>query len=267
MSLAPQTTPNFLINGAETLVRVKPVELSAKWGELIVESGPWLRDPAAGFARGALAVSLDDVTGYVVAAGSPPNTWPVSIGIRIDLLADPPVDGSELVVTGELVARDERGGTTRGTVTDSAGAVIALITQRSHLVAVDGPPTAPAVSFEAPAETVCIREALGIREIARGVIEMPATPWAANGIGNLHGGILICAAEFAAMSALGADGDLRSTSIDMAFVRPGSADDTTTFSAEVMHTGRSVSVVRVVATGASGKACAIATVTAQRVSS
>ncbi|WP_067662176.1 PaaI family thioesterase [Nocardia miyunensis] len=267
MSRTPPTTPDFVINGAEALVRVKPVDLSSEWAELRVESGPWLRDPVAGFARGAMAVPLDDVTGYIVASGSPRHSWPVSLGFRIDLVADPPVDGSELVVTGELVARDERGGTTRGTVTDSTGAVIALITQRSHLIPVDGPPTAPAVPFEAPPDEVCIRTALGIRETARGVVELPGTALAANGIGKIHGGILICGAEFAAMSALGADGDLRSTSIDMAFVRPGSADDPTTFRTEVMHVGRSLSVVRVVATGATGKACAIATVTAQRVSS
>ncbi|MFF3572673.1 PaaI family thioesterase [Nocardia jiangxiensis] len=267
MSHTPHATLDFLINGAEALVRVQPVDVSAEWGELIVESGPWLRDPAAGFARGALAVPLDDVTGYIVAAGSPRDSWPVSLGIRIDLVADPPVDGSQLVVTGELVARDDRGGTTRGTVVDSTGAVIALITQRSHLVPVEGPPTAPVVAFDAPPDGVCIRDALGIREPSRGVVEMPGTVLSANGIGNVHGGILICGAEFAAMSALGADGDLRSTSIDMAFVRPGSADETTTFRTEVMHTGRSLAVVRVVATAATGKACAIGTVTVQRVSS
>jgi uncharacterized protein (TIGR00369 family) len=261
------TTPGFLVSGAEALVRVRPVGLSAERARLTVESGPWLRDPAAGIARGILAVPLDDVTGYIVAAGSPRHTWPVSLGIRLDLIADPPVDGSELVVTGELVARDERAGTTRGTVSARDGAVLALITQRSHLIPVDGPPTVPAMPFEAPPAGVGIRDALGVREIGRGILELPGTPLAANGSGNVHGGILIATAEFAAMSALGADGALRGTSIDTVFVRPASAGETTTFRAEVLHTGRSLAVVRVIATGATGKTCAIATVTVQRVTS
>ncbi|WP_342749330.1 PaaI family thioesterase [Nocardia nova] len=92
----------------------------------------------------------------------------------------------------------------------------------------------------------------------------PLPAFAANGIGDVHGGILLCGAEFAAMSALEADGSLRTTSIDMVFVRPGNANDTTTFRAEVVHRGRSLAVVRVVAVNASGKTCAEATVTVQR---
>lgn len=260
-------TPEFLISGAEALVRVSPLRLSPQRAELSVETGPWLRDPVAGFSRAALAVPLDDVTGYIVAAGSPPGRWPVSLGIRLDFLADPPVDGARLAVTGELVARDDRGGTTRGLVSDESGAPIALVTQRSHLVPVDAPPTAPALRFTAPANGATIRDALNVREVGRGVVEMPATPLAANGMGNVHGGILICASEFAAMSALEAAGDYRSASIDIVFVRPGDADDVTTFCADVVHSGRSLAVVRVTASNSSEKACAVATVTMQRVSS
>ncbi|MGW5519190.1 PaaI family thioesterase [Nocardia africana] len=265
MSAASAPIPGFLISGAEALLRVAPVGLSPERAELSVEAGPWLRDPVAGFCRAALAVPLDDVTGYIVAAGSPRGRWPVSLGIRLDLLADPPVDGSRLVVTGELIARDDRGGTTRGLVTDAAGTALALITQRSHLVPVDEPPTTPAVPFSTPANTATIRDALGIRAAGRGVVEVPPGPFAANGMGNVHGGILICASELAAMSALGATGDYRSTSIDIVFVRPGNADDVTTFCADVVHTGRSLAVVRVTASNSSDKACAVATVTLQRV--
>ncbi|MEV4123794.1 hotdog domain-containing protein [Nocardia sp. NPDC049707] len=264
--MTPASVPEFLISGAEALVRVSPLSLSPERAELTVESGPWLRDPVAGFSRGALAVPLDDVTGYIIAVGSRRDRWPVSLGIRLDFLADPPTDGSPLAVTGELITRDDRGGATRGTVTDASGAAIALITQRSHLVSLDGPPTGPVAPFVEPSGATSIRDALGIRERARGVVDMPATALAANGMGNIHGGVLICGVEFAAMSALEADGHLRSTSIDIVFVRPGNAADTTTFCAEVMHRGRSLAVVRVVGANSSGKACAVATVTVQRVS-
>lgn len=218
----------------------------------------------AGCSRGALGVPLDDVTGYLVAAGAPPGKWPVSLGIRIDLLADPPLGGPPMTVTGELIARDEKGGTTRGAVTDGAGRVIALIVQRSHLVPlVDRPAPAPAPVVAPPPAGVTVREALGFRSPQPGVLKLPATPLAANGMGNVHGGILICGAEFAALSALDATGDLRATSVDIAYVRPADARGTTTFRGRVLHRGRSLAVVRVTAVNSANKPCVIATVTIQ----
>ncbi|WP_348537489.1 PaaI family thioesterase [Nocardia carnea] len=217
----------------------------------------------AGCSRGALGVPLDDVTGFLVASGAPPGKWPVSLGIRIDLLADPPLGGPPMSVTGELIARDEKGGTTRGAVTDAEGRVIALIVQRSHLVPLAGRPAPAPVPAVAPPAGVTVREALGFRAPEPGVLKLPATPLAANGMGNLHGGILICGAEFTALSALDAAGDLRATSVDIAYVRPADPQGTTTFRGRVLHRGRSLAVVRVTAVNSSNKPCAIATVTIQ----
>lgn len=245
------------------MLRVGRAVLATDTSRLSVESGPWLRDPVAGCSRGALGVPLDDVTGYLVASGAPAGTWPVSLGIRIDLLADPPLGGPPMDVTGELVARDDRGGTTRGMVTGSGGRVIALIVQRSHLVLLARPPVSAPVPAVAPPAGVTVREALGFRALEPGVLKLPATPLAANAMGNVHGGILICGAEFAALSALDAAGDLRATSIDISYIRPADARGVTTFRGRVLHRGRSLAVVRVTAVNSSNKPCAIATVTVQ----
>lgn len=229
-----------------------------------MKSGVWLKDPVAGSCRGALGVPLDDVTGYVVAAGTDADRWPVSLGIRLDFLADPPIDGTRMSVTGELIARDDRGGTTRGAVADDSGRPIALVTQRSHLIAVSTRPSSSTANFDLPAGEMTVRDALGFRDVAVGVVELPPTSLAANGMGNVHGGVLICGSEFAAMSAVGAGGVLRTTSIDIAYVRPGDASSITTFRAEVVHQGRSLAVIRVAAANSSGKPCALATVTVQR---
>lgn len=259
-----QSPPQFVVSGAEALLRVSAVSLSAQRAELSVAAGEHFADPVAGSCRSALGIPLDDVTGYVVASGAPPGRWPVSLGIRLDLLADPPTAGGPMRVKGELIARDETSGTTRGSVVDAAGNTIALVTQRSHLISVDATPTTPEVSFDVPADDVSIRAALGLRDRAPGFIEMPPNALAANGMGNVHGGVLIIGSDLAAMSALGAAGDFRTTSIDIAYVRPGNGRDTTAFRSEVLHRGRSAAVIAVTASNSSGKPCSLATVVVQR---
>jgi uncharacterized protein (TIGR00369 family) len=265
LSGATRPVDDFVVSGAEALLRVRPIALGSDRAELAVESGPWLADPIAGVSRGSLGVALDDVTGYVVARGTDERRWPVSLSIRIDFLADPPLDKGCMVVRGELIGRDERGGTTRGSVTEDSGQTIALVTQRSHLVAVEAHPTSPRLTFDLPPAATTVRQALGFTVSAGGVVELPPTPLAANGMGNVHGGVLICGSEFAAMSAVDAGGVLRTTSIDIAYVRPGDAGGTTTFACDVVHRGRSMAVVRVVAAGSTGKPCAISTVILQTV--
>ncbi|WP_035734878.1 PaaI family thioesterase [Gordonia polyisoprenivorans] len=259
-----QSPPDFVVSGAEALLQVSAVSLSAQRAELMVPAGQRFADPVAGSCRSALGVPLDDVTGYVVACGAPSGRWPVSLGIRVDFLADIPTAGDPLSVTGELIARDDTSGTTHGSVVDSDGNVLALVIQRSHLVGVDATPTAPDISFDVPAADVPIRAALGFRDLAPGVVEMPPNQLAVNGMGNLHGGVLIIGSELAAMSAVEAAGDFRTTSIDIAYVRPGNGREATTFGAEVRHSGRSVAVVTVTASNSSGKPCSIATVVVQR---
>ncbi|MBD0020801.1 PaaI family thioesterase [Gordonia pseudamarae] len=253
----------LLICGAEALVRVRTRAFAAGVCEFTVRPGPWLHDPVAGCSRGSLGVVLDDVTGYLAAARAAPGRWPVSLGIRVDFLADPPLAGEPMVAVGELVSADVSGATTRGTLTDADGTVVALVTQRSHFIDAQAP-ASPALAFSAPEPSATVREVLGISEPSPGTVELPSTPYAANGRGHVHGGILICGAEFAAMSAIGADGRFRTLSVDINYVRPGDALAPTVFRAELCHRGRSLCVVRVVAEGPAGKPYAFATVTISR---
>ncbi|MFC8178765.1 hotdog domain-containing protein [Rhodococcus sp. NPDC057297] len=256
----------FVAAGAEQLLGIEPVDFSAEHGQLTMATGPWLLDPVAGVTRSPLGVALDDVTGYVVARGAPAGLWPVSLGIRLDFLADPPVDGSPLVVTGDLVHRNANSGTTRGCVTDAGGTPVALVTQRSHLVPFDGPFNTHAVSDEFFRGTMTLRDRLRMAHPeSTDVLVMSPTPFSANGMGNVHGGVLILGSELAAHDVVDSGGTFRTTSIDIAFVRPGDGSAETPFHAEVVHRGRTVAVVRVTARNAAGKPCSIATVTLQAV--
>ncbi|GAC67352.1 PaaI family thioesterase [Gordonia soli] len=262
------TPVSFHIGGAEVLLRISPGEFTTAGGEVFADTGPWLADPIAGVARGALAVALDDVTGYAIAAGVPADRWPVSLGIRVDFLADPSTCPGRLSVTGEVVGRDSRGGTTRGAVTDDDGEVLAIAVQRSHLIQSTGLSAAVAAGSLVDADAP-IRSQLGLvdaEDAPAGAVAlaMPATPLAANGMGNVHGGMLIAVSELAAMSAIDARCEYRTTSIDIAYVRPCDAAAPTTFTAEPQHVGRSLAVVRVVAANPSGKPSSIATVILQR---
>jgi acyl-coenzyme A thioesterase PaaI-like protein len=261
----PTTSSVFHIGGPEVMLRISGRAVSAERGEARIETGPWLADPAAGVNRAALAVALDDVTGYVVDAGSPDGRWPVSLGIRMDFVADPPLDGTPLTVTGEIVARGERGAMTTGTVSDPSGRPLATVVQRSHLVDAPTVPGAHATAEVLDAPVSPVREQLGLVSTAADVLTMAPTALSANGMGSVHGGILICASELAAMSSVEANGQLRTTSIDITYVRPCNAADTTTFTSETLHRGRSLSVVRVVSANSSGKPSSIATVVLQHV--
>lgn len=260
----PTTSAQFVSGPVEAVLRVEPVTLDSQRAELAVGSGPWLVDPVVGVSRAALGVALDDVTGFVVAAGSPAGKWPVSLGIRLDFLGDPPTDGTAMTAVGELVARDDTGATTRGFAADADGRVVALVTQRSHLVDIDDTPQSHEAGFEVPPDEVPLSDLLGLVAAGPGVIEMPPTRLAANGMGNVHGGVLIYASEYAAVSAIGPAPDLRITSVDIVYLRPGNAAQATSFHTEIVHRGRSLNVVRVTAVGAAGKACSVATVIIQR---
>ncbi|WP_230595567.1 PaaI family thioesterase [Rhodococcoides fascians] len=254
----------FVAAGAEQLLGIVPVDFTAERGRLTMASGPWFRDDAAGVVRSLVGVALDDVTGHVVAMGAPAGMWPVSLNIRLDFLGDPPTDGSIMSVSGELVHRDDSSGTTRGRVVDSHGSVIALVTQRSHLVSFDGPIGLDTVPVEEARGDMTFRDQLRFdRSGSSCVLTMSPSLFSTNGMGNVHGGILIAGSELAAMDALDASGDLRTTSVDISFVRPGDGRADTRFEAEIVHRGRSVAVVRVVSRNASGKQCSIATVTVQ----
>ena len=146
---------------------------------------------------------------------------------------------------------------------DADGRVVALVTQRSHLVDLDGMPEYHAGGFETPVTDAPLRQLLGLTETAQGVIEMPPSRLAANGMGNVHGGVLIYASEFAAVTAVGPAPDRCVTSLDIVYLRPGDAAQATSFRTEIVHRGRSLNVVRVAAVGPAGKACAVATVIVQ----
>lgn len=84
-----------------------------------------------------------------------------------------------------------------------------------------------------------------------------------NPMGNLHGGVSLCLAEWAAAAALDDVGAaLTTASVHVDYVRPVPGGTSVDLEATVLHLGRTTGVVLVVARTAAGRIATVATVTA-----
>ena len=232
-----------------------------------MRTGPWLRGWDAAPCARSLGVFLDDLTGNALLAGRPADYWPVSTELSIDLSAPPPLDGSLLTGWSRAVSLDPGGGLGQGTVTNSLGRTVATATARARYLPAPRSlpsPLAPVGEGELPTagSTMDLLGATARREAGMLVLTLPGSASFANPMGNTHGGVLLCAAEIAGSLALHAgDRPLRTSSIRMIYVRPVPAGGTVTFTAEVLHRGRTLGAAQVIARDAGGKTCAVTTIT------
>jgi uncharacterized protein (TIGR00369 family) len=157
-------------------------------------------------------------------------------------------------------------------VTDSRGQLIALCRQHGRWISTlpTVPPAGDSLGEQAtaPADTVPpadLAELLGAEPRAAeggAELELAVVPGLANPLGNLHGGITLCACDLVAQVALQAvAGPSRTAFIHVAYARPIPVGTKTRFEGRIVHGGRSFAVVQVTAVNESGKPCAFATVT------
>jgi uncharacterized protein (TIGR00369 family) len=259
---AVATTPH---GGPEELFGLSAVRIEGTGADAVARAemvtGPWLRHESGEAAAGSLGVLLDDVLGQAVLIARTEHQWSVTTELAFDLLAPVPVDGTTVRAHARLEAIDAGGGVARGRVVDEAGRTLALGATWGRLI-----DTVPAgVVGARPVEPVgdrgrSLAELLRIRAGERpGSWVVPSRPALGNPAGVMHGGVLACVAEMAAHAALGPDrGALTTASLHAFYLRPAVGD--MAVDAEVVHRGRSLAVVEVVARGASGKPCMRATV-------
>ena len=252
--------PELLITphgGPETLFRVGPVTVDGSAVRLSMATGPWLAAADGRPAAGALGVLLDDTLGQAVIVHRPDGHWAVTTELAFDLAAPLPADGSPLACDAELVSLDAAGGLSRGTVRDARGTVVAVGTIWTRFV--PGVPESVLAGSYGPASVDgraagSLQELLGLRPVDDTLV-LPDRPELGNPAGRLHGGVVACAAECAAQ---GTATGLVTASLRISYVRPAIAPVVLT--PVVLHGGRSLGVVEVVARGADGRTCAIATV-------
>jgi len=236
-----------------------------------MRTGPWSTDADGSPCAGALGVLIDDVLGYAVVSARPPRHWAVSTEIHADFGQQLPGPGAQLRAESSSIALGPRGGLASGVVR-AEGGLIATATERLQFV--PGEPgglseTTAAAAAEllpaaAGADPGCLAELLGaVRAGTADAAVLRFTPTAhlANPVGNLHGGVLFCAAELAGRWALEPGPPLVTSSVHLAFLRPLRLQAEVRLEACVAHRGRTLGVAHVVATDPRGKVCALATVT------
>jgi uncharacterized protein (TIGR00369 family) len=238
---------------------------------LSMPTGPWLRGPDGLPACAALGVLIDDVLGNSIIERRPANSWPVSTEISVDYVSRPPSDGLPVQARSRVLSAPPAGALAAGEVTDSAGTVLAVAASRFHFVPGEpaGDPGRRRTGPSALARTghdslVALLGADLQGDPAGATLTLPAGPQLANPRGFLHGGIALCVSQLAGERALSADGSLAVTAIRIAYVRPVVLSGALSFTARVLHGGRSFGVAQVTATGTAGKLCTVATVTCQR---
>lgn len=185
-----------------------------------------------------------------------------------------PSDGSVLTAQGIVRHADNVGGFASASITDASGGLVAVCTQHGRWLkgapagGDDIPPSTdiPAKSIAGPPLGEDLAGYLGGQlQIAEGgaLFELTVTPELTNPLGNLHGGITLCACDLVAQAAVAAaGGPPRTASIHVAYPRPVPVGARVRFAAQVVHLGRAFGVVRVTGQNDdSGKLFAIATVT------
>ena len=268
MTIEDVTALPFVATGVEALFRVTPVTGDATHGTSTMTTGPWMADERGLPCRGALGVLMDDVTGYPITARAPAGHWSVTTELHLDFSRSPALDGSVLRAESQVVTEDPDGGLATSRVVDESGRVVALASARLRFVAADMP-TGSVPDHVAPARmnATSIIELLGAhhrRDNAAAGLELEPSESLRNPLGNVHGGVLLCASELAGHSAVTPHAEFQTTSIAMAFVRPCPGTEPITFAPRMIYRGRTFAVVQVAGRNRSGKTCTTATITCHR---
>lgn len=262
----------------ESLFRVGIPHDEGDLGWTLMQTGPWMNDPAGLTAAGSIGVLVDDSLGHQVFMTRPAHTASVTSELSMDILVPPPWStregpGAELRAESRLLHKDADGGFAECRVFNDAEQLIAVATTWCRFIPLPDNVVMPESEedwiLDTPGNKHTLFDVLGARlqsdESGVRLVLAPSTDLT-NPLGIAHGGVLIAGTEIAGNHAVSAVmAEPVTTSIRMNYLRPAPMDAELTFTTEVMHRGRSVSVARVTSVGTSGKPCSVGTVTCRRV--
>lgn len=266
--------PPYVELGPEQLFRVESVSEDDHTSRASMATGSWVTAFDGSPSAGSLGTLVDNGWGYSVAHRTPIGMATVTSHIHLDLVSPPPSDGMALSTDAESVAFDSAGGVVTGRVLSADGRIVAVGSLRGRFI--DGSATdntwfaldaADEAVTRSPNRSASALDAINA-ELVRGVagieLAMTVDRTVVNVRANLHGGVTFCAVEaagYAAATALGDAADnMRTTSVDVLYLRPAPLGARLTFRATVVHSGRSFRVVEVVGFVDRAKPIATATV-------
>ncbi len=243
-------TVPIVYRGAEEAFGLDDIDTSRAQVTGSVPDGPWLANRAGVPVAGALGILVDDVLGYSIVRARAEGRWPVSSENSLEIvrpLAFGVGHGPLQATTDGTVRTDDVGGHSAGTVTDADGEVVAVCAQRGRWVPFTdlAPHTAPHVGLGA----ACLEDLLGGAPTAAhdgAVLRLTVGPVLVNPLGNLHGGISLCASDLVASAAVRTwDTPWTTESLRIQYLRPVPAGSIVEFTAVVRHVGRTRAVVDV----------------------
>ncbi|MGW6356319.1 PaaI family thioesterase [Streptomyces sp. NPDC055092] len=251
-------------SGPERLLQIGAIAATGDTVSSSMATGRWLNGPEQRPLAGSLGVLVDNVLGYAIMLDRPRDRWSVSSEISIDLCRALPADGSRLRADAQIIHSDSRGGIATGNVTDATGRLIAVCRQHGRWA--PPPVDRPAPAGGGRRHATNLLELIDAQAKPRddgAELHLVATVDLVNPLGNLHGGIALCASDAAAHAALHSAGrSLDTASVHISYLRPVPLGTVMHFDASLVHQGRSFAVVSVTATNTAGKPCTTATVTA-----
>lgn len=219
--------------------------------------GTWLRGPAGRPTAGSIGVLVDAALGHAIIRHSDPPRWSVATELTLHVFAPTPEKGC-LEVRAWTESVTNTGGFAQGEVRDDQGRLLAVCSQRGRFVpgGYAPPRTVPTAP---PMESPDVMTLLGVT-IQDDGLRVDVGAGLENEMRNVHGGISLCIAELAALSALSENGPpLVTGSVQIAFVRPIPTGSALRVASRVRHRGRTLAVVDV--TGVvDGRTCTVARV-------
>jgi uncharacterized protein (TIGR00369 family) len=266
----------YLELGAERLFGIGTVIGDDTAARATMRTGSRSTGPDGQGSAGSLGVLVDDGLAYSIAARTPSQMTTVTTQLHLDVLAPIPNSESDLVLVTDEVILGDKGGYSKGRVTDEAGTVIALASLRIRFVPRFG-----------NGQRGLVLSSEELRELEDGAIgknvvdmldatvthvdggadlQLSVTDGISNYGRNLHGGVSLCAAEIAGWTAINdaqPENPLPTSSVDIAYLRPCSMGSDVTFRATVIHRGRSLGIARVAGFVDEARPVIVATVTCQ----
>lgn len=250
--------------GAEQAFRLTDLVTDTEQVTGAMPTGPWLADRNGTPLAGSLGVLVDDVIGYALIRARTDRTWSVSSEISIDVVRPLVFDASAgplRAATVGVTQFDALGGHASGIVTDAGGETVAICAQRGRWVPFGGLPGdtgPPTVDVSA---ATCVEDILGGTPVPvedGAILRLTVGPVLENPLGNMHGGISLCASELTATAAVTTWGAPWLTeSLRVQYLRPVPAGSTVEFTATTRHVGRTRAVVDVAGT-VGGRLCTLA---------
>ena len=250
-------------HGPERLFRIGPVTGHRRDGQghataamPVPTWAGWHGTPAAG----ALGVLMDDTLGHASLQVRPVDHWVVTTQLDLQFVDSAAAGSGGLVATSTTMHHDNAGTSVSGRAVDASGRLRCVGTLWSRFVPGVPERTSETSVPDLDADTSgSVGELLGIEWSGRqNAFVLPYRPVVLNSSRAVHGGILATAAEFTGTAALPAS-PLVAASLHVTYLRLAVTD--LTFHSEVVHAGRALAVVDVVARTTSGKPCLAATVT------